>query len=146
MADKKVEAKKADAKKADAKKPAKKNKQNVFQKLFKYLSACKPPAKMTAFIVKGRPFPEFLLVWTACRLFMLCSVVGYKWPQPQSTGMVSSSRIQSATGTTVYAVLVLRITTRSIPALIISLRHMEQDKQAFVIPNVLYIFFIMILD
>ena len=32
MADKKVEAKKADAKKADAKKPAKKNKQNVFQK------------------------------------------------------------------------------------------------------------------
>ena len=35
MADKKVEAKKADAKKADAKKPAKKNKQNVFQKLFK---------------------------------------------------------------------------------------------------------------
>ena len=34
MADKKVEAKKADAKKADAKKPAKKNKQNVFQKLF----------------------------------------------------------------------------------------------------------------
>lgn len=74
-----------------------------------------PPAKMTAFIVKGRPFPEFLLVWTACRLFMLCSVVGYKWPQPQSTGMVSSSRIQSATGTTVYAVLVLRITTRSTP-------------------------------
>ena len=41
MADKKVEAKQADAKKADAKKPAKKNKQNVFQKLFKYLSACK---------------------------------------------------------------------------------------------------------
>ena len=35
MADKKVEAKQADAKKADAKKPAKKNKQNVFQKLFK---------------------------------------------------------------------------------------------------------------
>ena len=41
MADKKVEAKKADAKKADAKKPAKKNKQNVFQKLIKYLGACK---------------------------------------------------------------------------------------------------------
>ena len=45
MADKKVEAKKADAKKADAKKPAKKNKQNVFQKLFKYLSACKGELK-----------------------------------------------------------------------------------------------------
>ena len=45
MADKKVEAKKADAKKADAKKPAKKNKQNVFQKLIKYLGACKGELK-----------------------------------------------------------------------------------------------------
>ncbi len=43
---KKADAKKADAKKADAKKSAKKNnKPNVFQKLIKYLGACKGELK-----------------------------------------------------------------------------------------------------
>ena len=54
MADKKVEAKKADAKKADVKKPAKKNKQNVFQKLFKYLSACKGELKKITWPYQSR--------------------------------------------------------------------------------------------
>ena len=46
MADTKLDAKKADAKKAEAKKPAKKNKKpNVFQKLIKYLGACKGELK-----------------------------------------------------------------------------------------------------
>ena len=62
MADKKVEAKKADAKKADAKKPAKKNKQNVFQKLFKYLSACKGELKKMTFRSARLSYEHFSLI------------------------------------------------------------------------------------
>ncbi len=43
------------------------------------------------------------------------------------TGRESSFSIQSDTGTTVYSVLVFRITTRSMPALMMSRRHMEQE-------------------
>lgn len=42
-------------------------------------------------------------------------------------GRESSSRIQSSTWTTEYSLSVLRITTRSMPALMIMRRHMEQD-------------------
>lgn len=46
MADSKIEAKKTADKKSDVKKPAKnKKKQNIFQRLLKYLGACKGELK-----------------------------------------------------------------------------------------------------
>ena len=71
-----------------------------------------PPAKMTAFIAKGHPFPKIIRCGRPQNkepsTRVSSSMDGLIWLysdalpplQPQSTGMVSSSRIQSSTCTT----------------------------------------------